>query len=69
MDHLRRKTIRCDFIHTIILDEADEMLNMGFREDIEEVLKYLPEDRQTVLFPQRCRKRLWRSQNSIRKMR
>ena len=50
MDHLRRKTIRCDFIHTIILDEADEMLNMGFREDIEEVLKYLPEDRQTVLF-------------------
>ena len=50
MDHLRRKTIRCDHIHTIILDEADEMLNMGFREDIEEVLKYLPEDRQTVLF-------------------
>ena len=45
------------------------MLNMGFREDIEEVLKYLPEDRQTVLFSQRCRKRLWRSQNSIRKMR
>ena len=50
MDHLRRKTIRCDFIHTIILDEADEMLNMGYRQDIEEELKYLPEDRQTVLF-------------------
>ena len=36
MDHLRRKTIRCDYVHTIVLDEADEMLNMGFREDIED---------------------------------
>ena len=34
MDHLRRKTIRCDYINTIVLDEADEMLNMGFREDV-----------------------------------
>ena len=34
MDHLRRKTIRCDEVNTIVLDEADEMLNMGFREDI-----------------------------------
>lgn len=50
MDHLRRKTIRCDLVHTMVLDEADEMLNMGFREDIETVLGYLPEDRQTVLF-------------------
>ena len=50
MDHLRRKTIRCDFVHTIVLDEADEMLNMGFREDIEFVLSGVPEERQTVLF-------------------
>lgn len=50
MDHLRRKTIRCDHVNTIVLDEADEMLNMGFREDIETVLEYLPEERQTVLF-------------------
>lgn len=51
MDHLRRKTIRCDYVHTIVLDEADEMLNMGFREDIETVLEYIPEEeRQTVLF-------------------
>lgn len=50
MDHLRRKTIRCDFVNTIILDEADEMLNMGFREDIETVLEYMPEEHQTVLF-------------------
>ena len=34
MDHLRRKTIRCDYVDTFVLDEADEMLNMGFREDI-----------------------------------
>lgn len=51
MDHLRRKTIRCDYVNTIVLDEADEMLNMGFREDIETVLQYIhTEDRQTILF-------------------
>ena len=50
MDHLRRKTIRLDFVHTIVLDEADEMLNMGFREDIETVLEYIPGEHQTVLF-------------------
>ena len=50
MDHLRRKTIRSDFVHTIVLDEADEMLNMGFREDIETVLEYIPGEHQTVLF-------------------
>ncbi len=50
MDHLRRNTIKCDSITKIILDEADEMLNMGFREDIETILEYLPKDRQTILF-------------------
>lgn len=51
MDHLRRKTIRCDHVDTIVLDEADEMLNMGFREDIETVLEYIPnKERQTILF-------------------
>lgn len=51
MDHLRRKTIRCEHVNTIVLDEADEMLNMGFREDIETVLEYIPtQDRQTILF-------------------
>lgn len=50
MDHMRRKTIRMDALHTVVLDEADEMLNMGFREDIETILKEVPEDRQTVLF-------------------
>lgn len=50
MDHMRRKTVKFDTIHTIVLDEADEMLNMGFREDIETILKEIPEERQTVLF-------------------
>ncbi|HTH49973.1 MAG TPA: DEAD/DEAH box helicase [Candidatus Limnocylindria bacterium] len=50
MDHMNRGTLRLDQIHTIILDEADEMLDMGFREDIEFVLKAMPAERQTVLF-------------------
>ena len=50
MDHMRRKTMKLDFVPTVVLDEADEMLNMGFREDIEFVLSGVPEERQTVLF-------------------
>lgn len=51
MDHMRRHTLKMDHVHTIVLDEADEMLNMGFREDIETVLEYIPnEERQTILF-------------------
>ena len=51
MDHMRRKTMKLDLVNTIVLDEADEMLNMGFREDIETILEYIPEEgRQTVLF-------------------
>lgn len=50
LDHIRRKTLRLDNLRCIILDEADEMLNMGFREDIEAVLAESPTDRQTVLF-------------------
>ncbi|WP_243206194.1 DEAD/DEAH box helicase [Neobittarella massiliensis] len=50
MDHIRRRTLKLQNIRTVVLDEADEMLNMGFREDIEEILQYVPEQRQTVLF-------------------
>lgn len=50
MDHMRRKTIRTDDIHTVVLDEADEMLNMGFLEDMETILSQMPEERQTVMF-------------------
>lgn len=50
MDHINRHTLKLDGIRTVILDEADEMLNMGFREDIETILRFVPENRQTVLF-------------------
>ncbi|MGI6054750.1 MAG: DEAD/DEAH box helicase [Clostridium sp.] len=50
MDHMRRKTVKLDWIHTVVLDEADEMLNMGFLEDMETILGALPEERQTVMF-------------------
>lgn len=50
MDHLRRETLKLDHLHKIVLDEADEMLNMGFREDIDVILESVPEVRQFVLF-------------------
>ena len=50
MDHMRRHTLKMEHVHTIVLDEADEMLNMGFREDIETILQEMPQERQTGLF-------------------
>jgi ATP-dependent RNA helicase DeaD len=50
MDHMRRKTIRLDKLRGIILDEADEMLNMGFKEDIDTILESTPERIQKVFF-------------------
>lgn len=50
MDHIRRRTLKLESLRTVILDEADEMLNMGFREDIETILASVPTERQTVLF-------------------
>ena len=50
MDHMRRKTVKTDHVHTVVLDEADEMLNMGFLEDMETILSQLPEERQTLMF-------------------
>ncbi len=50
MDHMRRKTVKFDDVHTVVMDEADEMLNMGFLEDMETILSQLPEERQTVMF-------------------
>ena len=50
MDHMRRKTVKFDNINMVILDEADEMLDMGFREDMETILTDTPQDRQTVMF-------------------
>ncbi len=50
MDHMRRKTLRLEQVKMVVLDEADEMLSMGFREDIETILQETPEKRQTILF-------------------
>ncbi|MCT4618197.1 MAG: DEAD/DEAH box helicase [Marinisporobacter sp.] len=50
MDHIRRKTLKLDNLEMFILDEADEMLNMGFREDIETILQSVQKKRQTLLF-------------------
>ena len=50
IDHLTRRTLNVDELHTVVLDEADEMLDMGFAEDIDAILQQLPAERQTVLF-------------------
>ncbi len=50
MDHMRRKTLRLESVKVVVLDEADEMLNMGFIEDIEIILKETSDERQTALF-------------------
>lgn len=50
MDHMRRKTLQLQNVKMVVLDEADEMLNMGFVEDIETILSETPSERQTVLF-------------------
>ena len=50
IDHINRGTIKLDHIHYLVLDEADEMLDMGFVEDMEEIMKVLPAERQTLLF-------------------
>jgi ATP-dependent RNA helicase DeaD len=50
LDHIQRKTLKLDGVKMLVLDEADEMLDMGFREDIEFILSRVPSQKQTVLF-------------------
>lgn len=50
IDLIKRKTVSLGDVHTMVLDEADEMLNMGFSEDIDEILSHLPESRSMLLF-------------------
>ncbi len=50
MDHLRRRTLKFNDLKMVVLDEADEMLNMGFREDIDTILEDVPEEKQMMLF-------------------
>ncbi|WP_246031720.1 DEAD/DEAH box helicase [Salibacterium salarium] len=58
MDHMRRKTIRPQHMNMVVLDEADEMLSMGFIEDIETILGSVADNRQTLLFSATMPKRL-----------
>ena len=59
LDHINRGTTKLTGLQTVVLDEADEMLNMGFIDDIEKILEKIPEERQTLLFsatmPERIR--------------
>lgn len=50
MDHMKRRTLKLSNLKMAVLDEADEMLSMGFRDDIESILEEAPDERQTVLF-------------------
>jgi len=50
MDHMKRGTLKLENLKMLVLDEADEMLNMGFKEDIETILEKTPNERQTVMF-------------------
>ena len=50
LDHMQRNNIRLDAVHTMVLDEADEMLNMGFVKDVTRIIEATPSDRQLVLF-------------------
>ncbi len=49
-DHFERRTLRADYLNTLVLDEADEMLKMGFKDELEAILDFLPEERKTWLF-------------------
>jgi len=50
LDHINRGTLKLNTVETLVLDEADEMLNMGFIEDIEKIISEVPSERQTLLF-------------------
>ncbi|WP_404451197.1 DEAD/DEAH box helicase [Virgibacillus necropolis] len=67
LDHMRRKTIRINNVQTAVLDEADEMLNMGFIDDIRDILKGIPEDRQTLLFSATMPKEIREIANTLMK--
>ena len=50
LDHIQRKTLQLKTVQTVVLDEADEMLDMGFAEDLDAILEQIPKERQTALF-------------------
>ena len=58
LDHIKRHTLKLGTVETLVLDEADEMLNMGFLEDIEMIIAQVPEERQTQIGRASCRERV-----------
>jgi ATP-dependent RNA helicase DeaD len=64
LDHIRRKTLHLDHVRSVVLDEADEMLDMGFAEDLEAILRELPPARQTALFSATLPARITKIANS-----
>jgi ATP-dependent RNA helicase DeaD len=50
LDHLRRRTLRLDKMRMLVLDEADEMLSMGFAQELDAIMRFVPDERQTLLF-------------------
>ncbi len=50
LDHINRKTVKFDKVETLVLDEADRMLDMGFKQDVSQIISKCPADRQTLLF-------------------
>lgn len=69
MDHLRRKTIRCEHVHTVVLDEADEMLNMGSVRISRRSFPISRRNARRSYFPQPCQRRSLISQRNTRKTR
>ena len=68
MDHMRRHTIKLDHVNMVVLDEADEMLDMGFREDMELILDRFRVSIRQPFFPLPCPSRFWRLPTGSRKM-
>ena len=73
IDHMERNTVNFNNLKILVLDEADEMLKMGFEEDLEKILRDTPKDRQTALFSATMpilyvwlRKNIKRIQNSLK---
>jgi len=67
MDHIKRRTIKLGDVNTVVLDEADEMLSMGFEEDIESILKGINPDRQILLFSATMPKKILNIANKYQK--
>lgn len=64
-DHLRRNTLSLDHVHTLVLDEADRMLEMGFQDTIDAIIEKMPDQRQTMLFSATYPKQIKKIANSI----